>query len=88
MIDLWSNPVFQILVILLIGFLLGVITGVAYMFRFLKIPIMKFITMVCAKLKTTDISFKQFLRSVIVVLDKSIEEIEHESERTNQENKK
>ena len=79
-----DNPIIQVLVVLLFGFCLGILFTLWYMFRFLKIPIMEFAAALSARIKTTNISLKQLLRGITIVIDKSLEEIELESEKASE----
>jgi len=82
-----DNPIFQVMVVLLFGFCLGVLFTLWYMFRFLKIPIMQFAAALSARIKSTNIDFKQLVRGITTVIDKSLEEIELESERVGKKDK-
>ena len=76
------DPIIQSLNLVLLGFVTGVLFTLWYVFRFLKIPIMQFAAALGARIKTTNISLKQLLKGITTVIDKSLEEIELESERS------
>lgn len=75
-----DNPIIQFLTVLCFGFCAGVLFTIWYLLRFIKSPILKFATAFSAKIKSSDVSLKQLAKGITTVIDKSLEEVERETE--------
>jgi len=80
-----DNPLIQFLTVLCFGFCIGVLFTIWYLLRFIRMPVLKFLTALSTKVKSSDISLKQLAKGITTVIDKSLEEVERETE--NEKNK-
>jgi hypothetical protein len=76
-----DNIIFQTLVILFLGFCLGVLATIWYVLRISKNVVLKFLLLLGSKIKASDITAAEVWRTINKVVNESLEETKHEEKK-------